>query len=605
MAPITPDLPQQFADFFPEPAVRPLARYLMAGMIDGHICLALKEADKGDWSDGHGGVRSELARQWIATGEEALNKPFVLHDGMLYLQRYYRYESSIVSLIRQRIERSAQEWEERSGHLLTRLIPDAFPTRAEGADGVAGGVAGGEQVDWQMAAVIRTLCSYFSIITGGPGTGKTTTLVRLMEGIYTLNPDARVALAAPTGKASMRMLESIKDRSAHLPPQLCRQLLEAKPYTLQRLLGYIPNSIYFKFNHQRPLPYDWVVVDEASMVDVALFAKLLQACGPETRLVLLGDKDQLASVESGSLMGDLCAAAGELNRYSGAERELINQFITPGRRLPGADLEPTSPTLMGSCITELRFSHRFHSGSGVGRLARAVLAGEGEEAVELLRNHRGIAGLTWYEDAGQSGWEKVLEDILQGYQAYAEEEDIASALRLFRQYRVLTPVREGEQGLHTLNLKIGEGLRKRRLVEGRPAAVFYHNQPVMVTKNDYSLGLFNGDVGLVRLDSSRQLRVWFESSEQDGALRSFHPSAIGSCETAYAMTIHKSQGSEFDRVLVVLPQQEEHRLITRELLYTAITRAREEVLVWGPEAVLRAGIERRIKRISGLEARLR
>ena len=127
----------------------------------------------------------------------------------------------------------------------------------------------------------------------------------------------------------------------------------------------------------------------------------------------------------------------------------------------------------------------------------------------------------------------------------------------------------------------------------------------MVTKNDYSLGLFNGDVGLVRLDSSRQLRVWFESSEQDGALRSFHPSAIGSCETAYAMTIHKSQGSEFDRVLVVLPQQEEHRLITRELLYTAITRAREEVLVWGPEAVLRAGIERRIKRISGLEARLR
>lgn len=585
----------------------------MERILDGHICVPCSELG-GDASHAAALLESSKgAAKWISVGDESLIKPFVLSNEMLYMQRYYRYETGIVAYLRARFERSRQLWKERESQLVDLLRGGYAPAyRAQVGEG---GLAG--EVDWQTAAVVRALCSDFGIITGGPGTGKTTTLVRLLEGVHRLNPQARVALAAPTGKASMRMLESIRQQSAHFPEERRQWLSELKPYTLHRLLGYVHHSIYFKHNREQHLPFDWVVVDEASMVDVPMFAKLLEACSPDTRLLLLGDKDQLASVESGSLLGDLCASAGELNRFHANERQLINRFTSGVKQEPesGPSPVPESKVVpdavqlppMCSCISELRFSHRFSDSSGIGRLARAVLGGHAEESVRLLQDKTCNHEIMWHPVYGEAAWEEVLDDVLQAYKSYVEEEDIARALERFKEGRVLTPVREGAQGLYALNIKIEQGMRKRypNLVGHRE--VFYRNRPLLVTRNDYDLGLFNGDVGLVRPDPAHngQLRVWFESNDEGSGLRSFHPSAINACETAYAMTIHKSQGSEFDRVWVVLPEREENRILTRELIYTGITRARKQVVVWGPETVLRTGVERSIQRISGLVERLK
>jgi len=622
MSQAPPDLSKQFADFFPDPLVSRWAGRLMERLLDGHICVPC--SDLGD-ENNKPGVACRVegdAAKWISVGDEAPNKPFVHYNEKLYLQRYFGYETQIVDQLTARIQQSRLKWNERENQLRA-LVNDGYAAAYPGGQGKGEHTT---QTDWQSAAVVRALCSDFGIITGGPGTGKTTTLVRLLEGVHRLNPQARVALAAPTGKASMRMLESIRQQAAHFPEDRRQWLSQLKPYTLHRLLGYVQHSIYFKHNRHQHLPFDWVVVDEASMVDVPMFAKLLEACSTDTRLLLLGDKDQLASVESGSLLGDLCASAGELNRFNASEIRLINQYVADskqgaapvangksdaeevegkGGEAGGQKADQDPP--MGRCITELRYSHRFDAGSGIGLLAKAVLAGQAGEAVRLLGNPPDNHELMWYHSYDPEIRELVVDEVLNAYKSYVEEEDIALALERFKEYRVLTPVREGVQGLYALNARIEEGMRRKYPDRLGHREVFYRNRPLLVTRNDYALGLFNGDVGLVRPDPAHegQLRVWFEGNEEGSGLRSFHPSAISACETAYAMTIHKSQGSEFNRVLVVLPEREESRILTRELIYTGLTRARKQVVVWGSEAVLGQGVGRSIQRISGLAERLK
>lgn len=299
----------------------------MERLLDGHICVPC--SDLGDEINKTGvacRVEGDAAK-WISVGDEAPNKPFVLYNEKLYLQRYFGYETQIVDQLTARIQQSRMKWNDRESQL-SALVNDGYAAAYPSGQGKGGHTT---QTDWQSAAVVRALCSDFGIITGGPGTGKTTTLVRLLEGVHRLNPQARVALAAPTGKASMRMLESIRQQAAYFPEDRRQWLSQLKPFTLHRLLGYVQHSIYFKHNRHQHLPFDWVVVDEASMVDVPMFAKLLEACSSDTRLLLLGDKDQLASVESGSLLGDLCASAGELNRFNASEIRLIKQYVADSK----------------------------------------------------------------------------------------------------------------------------------------------------------------------------------------------------------------------------------------------------------------------------------
>jgi exodeoxyribonuclease V alpha subunit len=454
--------------------------------------------------------------------------------------------------------------------------------------------------DWQLAATITAALQQFTIITGGPGTGKTTTVARLLALLYRINPDLDVALAAPTGKASARMAESL--RSAHIPgaEDILPRLAALKPTTLHRLLGPIRNSPYFRHNADLPLRFDVLIIDECSMIDMALFSKTLDAIGPDTRLILLGDKDQLAAVEAGSIFGDLCNAQEQLNNFSPDHLEIINSFIpNTERQIPHAhateDPALVAHPLFGH-IVSLKYSRRFRDDEGIGRFSQAMITGNEEaikEYISALRDHSVVL------DTAMS--DTFFHEFIAGYKAYIHESDIATAFKAFNALRVLCAVREGDTGLYKTNLAIELWLQKQGYIN--VSAQFYEHRPLLITANNPELDLLNGDVGLIRKNSEGQLIAWFQQA--DGTPRSVAPGYLHSVETAFALTIHKSQGSEFDSVLVRLPAETDNRLLTRELVYTAVTRARKRVVLQATAEALLAACRARVSRSSGIESQLR
>ena len=586
---------KSFADFFPDEKIRPFAYLLSRGIREGNICITIPEQPT-ETPFGKASVRTleQADRNFWAPADASV--PFIYHKPHLYLQRYFRYETTVIGWMKERIAQSEMNKKiyrqivENQGTLIRSLAAD-YPTD---------GLAAEEKTDWKLVAVIQTLLNDFSIITGGPGTGKTTTLAKLLLVIFTENPETRVALAAPTGKASMRMLESLRQKSDGYPDEIKEKIRLLKPYTLHRLLGYQRNSIYFRHNREKPLQYDWVIVDEASMIDLPMFAKLLAACSPATRLLLLGDKDQLASVEAGSLFGDLCMVPETLNRFPTEKFEFLNKFIAdPERRISKLHEKQDTHPLAG-CITGLKLSHRFKQQGAIGKLSLALNGGQETETLQLLR-----------EDAtGQirmiaDDQETAFQEFIEGYGAYLGESDIRAAFKELRRLRVLVTVREGGNGLYAMNRNIEKVLSRKFPKLIQPTAGFYHNQPIIVTANNYELGLFNGDIGIVRKDSATgQLRVWFEAADPEKVPDSYSPASLNDYETVFAMTIHKSQGSEFDKVMVVLPDKADSPLLTRELLYTGVTRAITQVVIRGSEAALLNGTRRRVSRISGIQTRL-
>jgi exodeoxyribonuclease V alpha subunit len=315
---------------------------------------------------------------------------------------------------------------------------------------------------------------------------------------------------------------------------------------------------------------------------------------------LLGDKDQLASVEAGSLLGDLCQSAGNLNRYPTSDIEWLNNFIPDqNRQIPAHYVNDQSLSL-SVCITELRLSRRFQQRGDIGKLSMALIHGKAQESIELLQS-----GNSKLAQMIGSVEDERFADFMTGYYEFMEEKNTEEALNKLNLLRVLVTVREGSSGLYAVNKRIEQLLHVRRPDLIRPEGVFYHNRPVIITQNNYELGLFNGDTGIVRRDSdTQQLRVYFEPTEAGKPLRSFNPSYLNQCETVFAMTIHKSQGSEFGRVMVVLPDMADNPLLTRELLYTGVTRASGSVIICGSKETLEAGIERRVVRISGIPSRM-
>ncbi len=527
----------------PHAALALAARTVSAWRAAGHICVPLGQI-AGD------GLAATL-RGTEVVGAPGSFKPLILDGDRLYLQRYWQYEAQLAAAILKRVGADPACDEALLQRGLARFFGEA-----------------GKETDWQRVAAETAVRRSFTVITGGPGTGKTWTVVAVLallhEQAAARGSRLRVALAAPTGKAAARMKESIQ-RTAAGNADFCTALKQ-EATTLHRLLGTIPDSPFFRHDAERPLAVDAVIVDEASMVDLALMAKLFAAVPAGARIVLLGDKDQLAAVEAGNVLGDICNAAGSL-----------------------------AP--IGRHIVELRENRRFTRDSGIHRLSVLVNAGDAAGALALLAGgtHADIASAPLPAPAALAGLLRAR--VIEGYRACVATDDPRAALLQLGSFRILCALRRGPFGVENLNRLAEQTLADAGLIE--PEAAFFRGRPVLITTNDYTLGLFNGDVGLVLPDAEAagELRVWF--LDATGALRRILPARLPAHETVFAMTVHKSQGSEFGRVLLVLPDRDTP-IATRELIYTGITRAREAVEIWHHPASLRAAIARRTERASGL-----
>jgi len=561
--------------------------------------LSISLADYARWLNV---LRDEYGRLVGRPGEK---KPLILDDnGLLYLYRYWDYEQRVADAV---IKRCDSLSEPLSGQeLLDSLFPEA-----------------GDGIDWQKVAAVSAFRSRFCVISGGPGTGKTTTVARLVAMLLNARPGLVIDMVAPTGKAADRLTKSVQAAKTrlHLPDEL-KKLMPEKATTIHRYLGYLPSVNTFRKNANNRTASGLLIVDEASMVSLPLFACLLEAIPDDCRVILLGDKDQLASVETGCVFGSL-ATAEVTNRFSNAfasdYKELSEQM-----GLPVTD----SPTILTDRVIKLEHSYRFGRGSGIGHLSFLVNEAETEEdASDIMtflkerklsisvRKKLRKAGrpepsvdlfqdIEWKElpEPGhlKSTLKKIIKDNFAHYRdevsrfeaGNARVEDVLSALDSFR---ILCAVNQGIFGVENLNVVCEDELF------GLKKGMFYSGRPVMVLTNDYTQRLFNGDVGVILKNADGTIRAYFQG--ENGSVRSFSTVCLPAHETAFAMTVHKSQGSEFDRVLMILPEQD-LRILTKEIIYTGITRARQSVAVWGSQAIIKAAVCRSSSRVSGLKALL-
>ncbi|WP_291906651.1 exodeoxyribonuclease V subunit alpha [Chitinophaga sp. CB10] len=586
------DVHQQFADYFENPELKPFLYLLSKKLSEGHICLDLthlraEEEQLPEYYSLRETGPAALAHQPLVGSPTSLNKPFILHGDKLYMQRYYLYETALLRYIRQLMLSEKLLLAERAAALREQreLVQQLFPPATDLAPG-------DDPVDWQLAAAVTGILHNFTIITGGPGTGKTTTVAKILAILYAIDPEQRVALAAPTGKAAARMAESLRNAAIPKDPLLAAKFRELAPSTIHRLLKPVKGTPYFRHNEENPLNYEVIIVDECSMIDLALFTKLLAAVRPHTRIILLGDKDQLASVEAGSLFGDLCDAQEALNYFSPERAALINEFAAPAQRV--TTISPRGAHPLFEHVVELRRSRRFTGHTGIGKFSKALIQNNAAVIREMI-----APGADEQVVIDTAYSEKLFEDFIAGYASYIQEKDTLTALRKMNELRVLVAIRDGSQGLPAINRRIEKYLSDKKLIHLTSA--FYENRPLMLTRNYYEHGLFNGDTGIIRPDENGVLMAWFEDA--DGQLISVFPGYLTLAETAFAMTIHKSQGSEFGQVLVVLPVTEVP-LLTRELVYTAVSRARNKVYVQGSESTILAAAEKFVDRGSGVTDRI-
>ncbi|MCD6153390.1 MAG: exodeoxyribonuclease V subunit alpha [Syntrophobacterales bacterium] len=509
-------------------------------------------------------------------------KPLILDNrGRLYLFRYWDYQEKLAGLIKKRIDEDIKNIDHmllKEG--LERLFPD---------DGLS-------NIDWQKVAAFTAVTKKFCVISGGPGTGKTATVAKILALLIEQKPAKRlrIALAAPTGKAAARLREAIEHVRGDLDcTDDIKEKIPVETSTIHRLLGTIRHSPYFRYNDKNTLPVDVVVVDEASMVDLPLMSKLVQALPSQSLLILLGDKDQLSSVEAGAVLGDTCDTG---NRHGFSKRFCDDIKTATGcniHELSGGNDEPG----LQDCIVELRKNYRFRSGSGISMVSRAVNEGADDRAAELLSKSK-FEDITWVElpapDELSTAFGKMIVD---GFKGYLEARDPREIFRLLNDFRILCAVREGPYGVVTINKIAEQILGEEKLI--KPEEKWYQGRPIMITRNDYNLHLFNGDVGVVLTDPmmGNERRAFF--TDEDGTWKKFHPLRLPEHETVYAMTVHKSQGSEFNRIALILPDRQSP-VLTRELIYTGITRAKENVTLYGTEEIFRAAVARRIERTSGL-----
>ncbi|OAN14036.1 exodeoxyribonuclease V subunit alpha [Photobacterium jeanii] len=457
-------------------------------------------------------------------------------------------------------------------------------------------------LNWQKVAAAMALTRQFAVISGGPGTGKTTTVAKLlaalvMEANLASDHEApTIKLVAPTGKAAARLTESIGSAVKSLPVESdIKALIPTQSSTIHRLLGAIPNSVDFRHHRDNPLHLDVLVVDEASMIDLPMMARLLDALPPHAKLILLGDKDQLASVEAGAVLGDICDFIDQ--GYSSAQAQQLSMLT--GYHLPAG---AAATSVIADSLCMLRKSYRFHAKSGIGQLAKAINSGKSALVDKVWQ--QGFADIRQYPLSADN-YQTMIKMTVNFYRDYLDlieqQASPSEVLNAFAQVRLLCALREGDFGVTGLNQRIERGLERVGKIS-TSEDTWYLGRPVMITRNDHGLGLYNGDIGIAMYEPSEpgvkpRLRVYFEMP--DGSIYGVLPSRLPEHDTAYAMTIHKSQGSEFADTLMVLPN-EYSPILTRELVYTGVTRAKARLHFFAQPDVVSRAVRICTDRASGL-----
>ena len=508
--------------------------------------------------------QSLLGKNKTIVGRPREHKPLILDDqGRLYLFRYWDYEQRLSQDL---LRRAATVNEMLDENKLVLALKQLFPLGDNNVDD--------DFIDWQKIAAVTAVLRRFCVISGGPGTGKTTTVLRILALLLDQNSHLRIGLVAPTGKAAARMQEAIRAAKQHLNlPSALQAAIPEQAATIHRLLGPRLHSVYFQHDKENPLALDVLVVDEASMIDLALMTKLIEALPPRAHLILLGDKDQLASVEAGAVLGDICGPeVDESIGFSSRFRRRLKEIT--GEPLPAVNKnskEKQQRKKLADSIVLLRHSYRFGVDSGIGALARAVNQGNGKQALEILQEGA-FDDISWQSlQSITELQERFAAAIAAGYADYLQalrnqQQTINSEVfTAFNRFQVLCALRNGPYGVDELNRSVEMILRTRRLLRMRDH--WYHGRPVMITRNDYNLRLYNGDIGIVLADpeDEQRLKVFFPSTDAEGVLRRLPATRLPDHETCFAMTVHKSQGSEFDHVLLLLPL-EQSRILSRELI---------------------------------------
>ena len=547
----------------------------------GNVCIEIQSIHKKSrelgWNDCPKG--DELfekieSSSVVGTGNDL--KPLIQENKKLYLNRYYHNEKSIGDSLLDMAKVSLLEIDMNS---VNKLFSDT------------------EQIDYQKLAAIISCKHQLSIISGGPGTGKTWTVSKILALIIQQqlsNKKLNIKLAAPTGKAAARLAESIKKLRAEMDlNETIKSNIPDEAVTLHRLLGIHRFTHRAKYNKENPLSCDLLVLDEASMIDQQMMAIICSAVPAGCKLILLGDKDQLSSVEAGSVFADLC---GGLQQTEFSQQQQISIKQITGYDLP----KHHSNYALSDHVVVLQKSHRFDEFSGIGLLAKSINQGDVKNCIRQLKSKDLFSNISWNQPTENVLPNKLKHQASRIYIPMLEAESIADAFKLFHQYQILSAVWSGPTGVDTINEVIESHIKNRQGLEQHTE--FYAGKPLMMTSNVYQYDIHNGDIGIIWPDDQGQLKIYFEDAR--GEYRSLSLSQCPDHKTAYAMTVHKSQGSEFSHILLILPNTET-AVSTRELFYTGITRAAESVEIWSSEAIIKSTIKQKTLRVSGLMDRLR
>ncbi|PCI60785.1 MAG: exodeoxyribonuclease V subunit alpha [Gammaproteobacteria bacterium] len=616
----------------------------------GHSCLPLSEIANTIWgraSDNENIVTQQgfyfpalthlqtlLVKLELADEQQ---QPLVYWQNCLYLRRYFSFEQELAVAIKAKLNADKSLNLALIKNCLVQLFsPEDFISQSK------------NKLDWQMISVANALNKKFTIVAGGPGTGKTYTVTKILaaiillaQSLHTTNTSSalKIALVAPTGKAAQRLSESINKAVGQFQGKIDQQVLANIPtqaQTIHRLLGVIPQSNQFRHHQNNKLVLDVLLIDEASMVDLALMTRVFRALDQNCQVILLGDADQLPSVQTGSVLSEL-APRPQLG-YSSANIDYL-QSVTEQNNL---DAFVSKNNIYSDALTVLTKSHRFDGEGGIGQLAKAVIAGKSELSWQLL-SANGDKNITKQlhliainYTSTQANAQQNLFDVMSNqhrqwlsplvkkyYLPLFSCDSIAEAYKLFSNFRVLCATRQGGAGVDYFNDLIASILNSYGI--NNIGEDYYHGQPIMITENNYQSGLYNGDIGIVWRDQHGHLVVAFENTalektaneeinnektgnknhaENIDSYRYFFLSQLPQHQAVYAMTIHKTQGSEFDHVAMVLPEQAEHQLLSRELLYTGITRAKSQLTIVSKANVWQQAVTKKVRRFANLAQRV-